>query len=994
MRPGNANRLSLGQASVPGVGGSPRQIWKWPVIVVAAGLLVTAGLAWYAAWSSRVRDAGRFENVVQRTGTSIETKLEAYIGLLRAGAGFFAGSQRVERDEFRAVTERIELTRYYPGVQGIGFAQRVTRAERAVFVETQRREGQAGFDISPPGDRAEYFPIVFIEPQDRRNLHAIGYDMFSEPTRREAMERARDIGAAAASGRVVLVQEIDVTKQAGFLIYVPVYRGGAVPPTVAERREKLQGFIYSPFRADDLMAGLLHGESTPRVNFEIYDGQEPKPGQLLHRSPIPAALRPAFERTVQLQIADRTWTVRYRTTAGFEEASARDWVTLVSTGGVFITTALGWITLALARSEARARARGREIAESREQLRVTLSSIGDAVISTDARGCITFMNPVAEQLTGWDLMQAQGRPLPEVFQIIDEDSGHPVRNPVEVVLRETSWVPPANPVVLVPKAGAPLPIDHSAAPIRSAAGEVLGVVLVFHDVIEQRRAGEAMRERERLLNAVASGARVGLVILNQRYEYLFANEAYGDLVGLSKEMIVGKQVADVMPASWPQIRPKLDRALAGERVTYECALPFCGQNEGDRDVAVIYEPQTDKGEATVVVVMIDITVRKRIERQLRDAAERFRFMAESIPQKIFTARPGGEFDYFNQQWMKFTGLTLGELQQDGWARFVHADDVEENIRRWDDSVAKGDPFQMEHRILRHDGVYRWHLTRALAFRDGGGHVQIWIGSNTDIDDQKREEERLERIVAARTKELSETNEQLEAFVYTIAHDLRGPLRSIAGYSQLLADDAMAALDEPSRHLLQRIQGSAEFMDRLILDLLAFGRTARAEIELGRVDVRKAWAIACAQTADQREQAQAEIEMTGAFPHVLAHEATLGQVFANLLGNAMKFVAHGVRPHIRLRGEDRGDVVRLWVEDNGIGIPSEMKDRVFRVFERLHGGRYAGTGIGLSIVRKGVERMGGRVEVESTVGQGSRFWIELQKADEAPAAHSAEGRERL
>ncbi len=182
-------------------------------------------------------------------------------------------------------------------------------------------------------------------------------------------------------------------------------------------------------------------------------------------------------------------------------------------------------------------------------------------------------------------------------------------------------------------------------------------------------------------------------------------------------------------------------------------------------------------------------------------------------------------------------------------------------------------------------------------------------------------------------------------------------------------------------MLERVQGSAEFMDRLILDLLAFGRTARAEIELGRVDVSKAWSIALSQTAAQRGQSQAEVEAIGPMPHVLAHEATLGQVFANLLGNAMKFVAPGVRPQIRLRAEDRGTGVRLWVEDNGIGIPAEMKERVFRVFERLHGASYPGTGVGLSIVRKGIERMGGRVGVESTPGEGSRFWIELRKVDE-------------
>ena len=981
MTPGDATRAPSHEAHLLGEGYSRKPALLWPLVVFAAGLLLTAGLAWVALWGSGVRDKGRFEIAVQSTSMSIEAELDAYIGLLRAGAAFFAGSLHVDHEEFRAAAERFQLPKYYPGVQGIGFAKRVMAADREAFVAAQRRLGPADFDISPEGERPEYFPIVFLEPEDRRNRHAIGYDMFSDPTRRKAMERARDSGTAAASERVTLVQEIDARKQAGFLIYEPVYRGGRVPATEAERRERLEGFVYSPFRADDLLAGMLGDNRLPWVMFEIYDGQDLVSDQLLYRSDGAVFAKPAFDRLVQLQIADHTWTVRYRSTVVFEEASSRGWALWVTFGGVVFSGALGGIALALARSEARARARGEEIAESRERLRVTLSSIGDAVISTDAHGLVTFMNPVAERLTGWPLDEARTRPLTEVFRLRSEETGAAVSDPVEAVLRKGVLVAVANHSVLMPRTGEPVPVEDSSAPIRSASGEMLGVVLVFHDVTEQRRAREAVQKRERLLRAVASGARVGLVIVNEHYEYLFANQAYGDVVGMKPEEIIGRKAMDVIAAGWSQIQPRLNRALAGQRVSYELTLPPRDDGAGERFFKMIYEPQIDKDGKTVAVVMVDITELKRSERQLREAAERFRFMAESMPQKIFTAGAGGAFEYFNQQWTEFTGVSFAELQQGGWHQFVHPDDVGDNLRLWRAAVESGEPFQIEHRVRRHDGHYRWHLTRALAFRDGGGRVQIWIGSNTDIDDQKREEERLESMVADRTAALRETNEQLEAFVYTIAHDLRGPLRSIAGYSQLLAEDYSEQLDEAARHMLERVQGSAEFMDRLILDLLAFGRTARAEIELGRVDVSKAWSIALSQTAAQRGQSQAEVEAIGPMPHVLAHEATLGQVFANLLGNAMKFVAPGVRPQIRLRAEDRGTGVRLWVEDNGIGIPAEMKERVFRVFERLHGASYPGTGVGLSIVRKGIERMGGRVGVESTPGEGSRFWIELRKVDE-------------
>jgi signal transduction histidine kinase len=239
---------------------------------------------------------------------------------------------------------------------------------------------------------------------------------------------------------------------------------------------------------------------------------------------------------------------------------------------------------------------------------------------------------------------------------------------------------------------------------------------------------------------------------------------------------------------------------------------------------------------------------------------------------------------------------------------------------------------------------------------------------------------LERTVAERTRDLRATNEQLEAFVYSMAHDLRAPLRTITGYSQLLLDDHSTGLSPSGQHLLKRVQASSEFMDKLLMDLLAFGRTARAEIELSPVRVRDAWENALFQCAIQIEQTHAQIETNESRLTVHAHEVTLSQCLANILSNALKFVAPGVRPAVRFWSESTGGYARLCLEDNGLGIPVDQQERVFRVFERLHGSRYHGTGIGLSIVRKGVERMGGKVGLESEPGRGTRFWIDLPQAN--------------
>ncbi len=238
---------------------------------------------------------------------------------------------------------------------------------------------------------------------------------------------------------------------------------------------------------------------------------------------------------------------------------------------------------------------------------------------------------------------------------------------------------------------------------------------------------------------------------------------------------------------------------------------------------------------------------------------------------------------------------------------------------------------------------------------------------------------LELRVQERTAELRETNSQLEDFVHSIAHDLRAPLRSMNSFSKLLLMDYASRLDDVARDYIQRIGRSAETMDALVLDLLAYGRVARSEIELAPVNVESAWKSALAQYEEVIKDKNACVETASPFPLVRAHEATLTQVLANLLGNALKFVRPDVTPHIRLWAEKRPGCVRLWIADNGVGIAPEHQQRMFGLFEQLNGRKYGGTGIGLSIVRKGIERMGGRVGVESELNRGSRFWIELSGA---------------
>jgi signal transduction histidine kinase len=234
----------------------------------------------------------------------------------------------------------------------------------------------------------------------------------------------------------------------------------------------------------------------------------------------------------------------------------------------------------------------------------------------------------------------------------------------------------------------------------------------------------------------------------------------------------------------------------------------------------------------------------------------------------------------------------------------------------------------------------------------------------------------------RQKEAVETaNTELESFSYSVSHDLRAPLRSMHGHATALLEDCASSLDELCRKYAERIVAASERMDRLIQDLLAYSRLTREEILRQPVELSGVVAEAQIQTEETLRETGAALKIDEPLPAVVGHWPVLVQILTNLLTNAVKFMAPGVAPRVHIWAERRNGRVRLWVEDNGIGIAPEHRERIFKIFERLHGMKtYPGTGIGLAIVRKGIERMGGKAGVESERGKGSRFWIELPGAE--------------
>jgi PAS domain S-box-containing protein len=458
----------------------------------------------------------------------------------------------------------------------------------------------------------------------------------------------------------------------------------------------------------------------------------------------------------------------------------------------------------------------------------------------------------------------------------------------------------------------------------------------------------------------------------------------------SLEQVIGKSVFDLIaPEDRHRFRVMHERVCNGDTARLEYEL--IGLKGRRRKMETHAAPVPDPDQPGFLHLAITRDISEREEGTL--TSRRLSAIIESSDDAIISKDLNGIITTWNQGAERIFGYSAEEAIGKPVQMLIPEDrpneepDILGRIRRGE----RIDHYDTIRR--RKDGTLVNISLSISPIKDSEGHVVGASKIARDITARKRAHDELraakeelarmndelEQRVCQRTASLTEAISQMEEFSYTLSHDLRAPARAMTGYSRIILDDFSQNLDAQAKDFLERIIRGGERMDRLIQDVLTYSKLSRREMELRKVDLDKLVADIVQQYPDM-QRPRAEITIRGPLLPVLAHEPSLAQAISNLLGNAVKFVPAGEPPRIVVRTEARGPKVRLWVEDNGIGIKPEHQARIFGIFERLPTvGRYEGTGIGLAIVRKAAEKMGGSSGVESDGLTGSRFWIELPAA---------------
>ena len=513
--------------------------YKKPFILFSLAIFAT----FYASsvlWNNlEAKAEERFNRYVLMTEQRIEERMETYLAMLRSTAGMFSISEKITAEEFKLYTDQLQLDKIYPGIQGIGYSEKIPAEKVSDFEKIMRKNSDAEFRVWPGMARDIYHSIVFLEPSDERNKAAIGYDMFTEPKRRAAMEKARDTGSPAATEKVILVQEIDKDIQSGFLIYLPIYK--SLSETVFERRENLQGFVYSPFRMGDLLTQIL-GKEMPKLNYSIYNGHLRNYENLMFRFNQNNSKEmdnfPRFHAVRSIDVAGQTWTIEFTSNLSSNLYPDIFYIILLLLVGLIISSLIWGLTLQEIKSRektAESERLFRHVFDFQFQFMTILSPTGEVREINKLQ--LEICNISKEDIVGklfwetpfWSEMPEMKKKWPQRLKEADH-----LNKPV--LSRDEFQV--AN--------GSKRITDAATIAVKNEKGDVRFFIVQATDITDRLKAEAETVKARNYLEAAINTSLDAVIIINEKSQILEWNPQAENIFGWKREEALGQSMSEMI----------------------------------------------------------------------------------------------------------------------------------------------------------------------------------------------------------------------------------------------------------------------------------------------------------------------------------------------------------------------------------------------------------------------------------------------------------------
>ncbi len=960
-------------------------VWAVLATLAAALILTAACVGWQKHALDQVAQS-RFDQGADRISAEVLQRLKQSFNGLKGARSVIAANPQLRRRDFRAYVEARDLASDYPGVLGIGLIQRVQRSEQESFIASQRRDDAPEFSIQSAGEEPYLYIAKYVEPQARNSI-ALGTDLGQEPGQRNAINRAIGTGQPTLLASASPLK--DGSRSAGFLLFVPVYRNGAIAQTSAAREHDLLGLVFAPVAALDLLASAT-AINDRQIDFELFEGSVADVQHLLFDADgVPSVSSPNSEARPQRQrvsqrsfdIGGTTLTIRLSSTAGFEAAQDRSSLIIIGAGGMLMSLLMAWSVWLLASGRQRARALALSMTDELNRMAQVVQHTSNAVSIMDKEMRIVWINPGYTAITGYSFEDAKGKTPTELLS-----SGKSDQDAINALI-EGAHQGTACRVQLINRAkdGHEYWADTEVQPMRSTQGELIGFMEIGSDISEQKRTQQsleaAIRESRALLDTVEIHAIVS--VTDSAGVILEANEGFVKISGYRMDELIGRnhnivnsgrhskefwdEFWGVVSSGEPWRGEICNRAKDGTLYWVDSMIaPFIG---------------SDGFIERFISIRTDISARKQAELALS--------LSNALMEESQAVANVGGWElnletgklYWTRETYRIHETTPEEFDPtaDAGVGYFLPESRDRITAALQLAVQTGEGYDLELQTLTTKGRLITVRTTGKATIEDGKVTRL-SGIFQDITDRKRYELSLEE---ARDKAELATRSKAQ-FLANMSHEIRTPMNAILGMLSLLQK---TGLNNRQQDYANKTEAAAKSLLSLINDILDFSKVEAGKMTLEaqpfRMDelMRDMAVILSSNLSAKPVQVLFDID-----PHipavVMGDAMRLQQVLINLGGNAVKFTLEGqviVSAHVAALTSNMA-TLDFAVSDSGIGIAPENQEHIFDGFSQAEASttrKFGGTGLGLAISKRLVEMMGGNLQLKSELDKGSVFFFQLK-----------------